>query len=69
MVTVYAAAVQFNFSTSELTISEGGDLPSQLSIIKNGRQEMMNINFRVLVIPGVDTPNQNGDEEEHIHIH
>ena len=34
-----AAAVQFNFSTSQLVISEGGDLPSQLSIVKTGQHQ------------------------------
>ena len=57
---MYAAAVQFTFSKSELTISEGEDLPSQLSIIKNGQQEMtQNISFRVSVTPG-NAPNQKG---------
>ena len=31
--------VQFNFSTSQLVISEGGDLPSQLSIVKTGQHQ------------------------------
>ena len=34
-----AAAVQFNFSTSQLVISEGGDLPGQLSIVKTGQHQ------------------------------
>ena len=51
--------MNFNFSTSELGISEGGDLPSQLSIVKTGVQEEgRNISLRVNVIPV--TPNDNG---------
>ena len=34
-----------------MAISEGEDLPSQLSIIKNGQHEA-NISFQVLVVPG-----------------
>lgn len=34
-----AAVVHFNFSTPELVISEGGDLPSQLSIVKTGQHQ------------------------------
>ena len=36
---IVAASVQFNFSTPELAISEGGDLPSQLSIVKTGQHQ------------------------------
>ena len=56
---LYTGAVQFNFSTSELGISEGGDLPSQLSIVKTGVQEEgTSITLRVQVTEV--TPNQNG---------
>ena len=34
-----AAVVQFNFSIHQLAISEGGDLPSQLSIVKTGQHQ------------------------------
>ena len=43
--------VQFSFSTSELPISEGEDLPSQLSILKTGQNEA-DISFQVIVMPG-----------------
>ena len=52
-----AAAVQFNFSASEVEISEGGNLPSQLSIVKTGEHQG-NISIRVRVTP--ITPNSNG---------
>ena len=51
------AAVQFNFSTSVVEISEGDDLPSLLSIIKTGEHQG-NINIQVMVTPV--TPNENG---------
>ena len=46
-----AAVVQFKFSSSDVANSEGGDLPSQLSILKIGQNDV-NITFQVLIIPG-----------------
>ena len=40
-------------------IDEGGDLPSQLSIVKTG-QNSMNISFRVTVTDGTATRNDQG---------
>ena len=51
MLIFFAAAVQFNFSTSIVTIGENGNLPSELSIVKTGQNEM-DISFRVNVNPG-----------------
>lgn len=43
--------VQFTFNTNQLAISEGGDLPNEVSILKIGQNEMT-ISFQVRVIPG-----------------
>jgi hypothetical protein len=52
------AAVHFNFSTGpELVISEGGDLPSQLFINKNGQHQG---NITVEVVLRSTFQNQNG---------
>ena len=48
---IYCLAVQFKLNSAALAISEGGDLPSQLSILKMGQNEA-DISFPVLVIPG-----------------
>ena len=45
------AVVQFTFNTNQLAISEGGDLPNEVSILKIGQNEMT-ISFQVRVIPG-----------------
>ena len=53
------AAVQFNFRKSELVISEGGNLPSHLSIVKTGQQtdgSTINIHVNITTV----TPNNNG---------
>ena len=43
--------VQFNFSTNLLMITEGGDLPSMLSIVKTGQNEP-DISFQVTITEG-----------------
>ena len=52
-----AAVVHFNFSTPELVISEGGDLPSQLFISKTGQHQG---NITVEVVLTSTFQNQNG---------
>ena len=56
-ISIVAAGVQFNFSRSELAISERGNLPSQLSIVKTG-QHQGNITVDISLTSGV--PNRNG---------
>ena len=52
--------VQFNFSAPLVEISEGEDLPSRLSIVKNGQNEP-NISFQVTITPGTSGLNENGN--------
>ena len=53
----YYTAVQFSFNKAEVAISEGGDLPSQISILKSGEINGT-ISFRVSVISGTATENE-----------
>ena len=57
MLVHFAAQVLFNFSSSVVEISEGGNLQSQLYITKTGEYEG-NISIHVSVSP--ITPNNNG---------
>ena len=52
-----AAIVQFSFNRPNLAISEGGDLSSQLSILKSGENNQT-IAFQVHVIPGTARENE-----------
>ena len=51
--------VQFNFSTPLVVICEGEDLPSRLSIVKNGQNEP-NISFQVTITAATSGLNENG---------
>ena len=57
------AVIQFNFNTSELVISEGGNLLSQLSIVKTG-QHQGNITVDIEVTATV--PNDGGKYALHV---
>ena len=59
------AAVQFNFSTNQLAISEGGDLPSQLFIVKAG-QHQENITVNVSLTSTV--PNDGGKYASSVYL-
>ena len=54
-----ATTIHFNFSTPELAISEGGDLPSQLSIVKTGQHQG---SITVDVTLSSTVPNNGGQE-------
>lgn len=57
IIIIFYAVVQLNFSVGELEITEGGDLPSALSIVKTGQNEA-NITFRVFVYPADGSPSE-----------
>ena len=51
--------MQFNFSRADLSIEEGEDLPSHISIIKTGQNEPI-ISFQVFVYPVEGGPDETG---------